>query len=161
MYTAFRLGFVVRVNPQARKKPMQNGALTRALAQESQDQDGFDWDLAAHRLVSRVLPSRLHLTAWQHAWRDFQTYGTGSGSSGQYRPYYYGSQQPLTMEELMAWMWTPQTATAFSLLMVALAVFLCCWVSHKIGETICTTASGFLVAALLLVVLMIFVSQWA
>lgn len=132
-----------------------NGALNRALALEQDDRAGFDWDAAARRLVSHIVRRRLPRSPWDHAWRDFQ--GGGAASS----PYYYGDQQPPSLAELTAWMWTPETAAAFSLLLVALTIFLCCWVSHKVGEMMCTTVTGFVAAAILLMVLLVFVSQWA
>ena len=70
-----------------------------------------------------------------------------------------GRREPLLALEF-AWLWTPETTMAFSLLMVVLALFLCCWISNKVGEFICTTMAGIMALSLLLAVLLVFVSQW-
>lgn len=127
------------------------------------DDAGFDWGMAADRLqspVERWLP-------WQRraSWRFFNPPSltmTERSSSYAYTPpyYYHGNGPPLTVQDLTAWLWTPETAAAFSLLLLALTIIACCWFSHKIGEWLCTAASGFLATVVLILVLLIFVSQW-
>jgi hypothetical protein len=68
---------------------------------------------------------------------------------------------PMTMIELdFSWLWTPETTMAVSMLMVVLAIFLFCWISHKIGEVICTTMAGIMAMSMLLAVFFVFISQW-
>jgi len=64
------------------------------------------------------------------------------------------------LELEFAWLWTPETTMAFSLFMVVLSLFLCCWISHKVGELVCTTMAGIMALSLLFAVFIVFVSQW-
>lgn len=114
---------------------------------------GFDWQYAAGRLLSPVV--RRH--PWQkHAsWRFFEP-----NAYSQHPYYYHGNGPPPTLQDLTAWLWTPETAAAFSLLLLAFTVVACCWFSHKIGEWLCTAVAGFLVTVILTLVILVFVSQW-
>lgn len=129
------------------------GGLDEALAHVPPDQEGFDWDAAARELASYVVKRRRLPWGTPGAWHGFDA------AYYHHQQHRYYAEGP-SMEELMAWMWTPETATAFGILMLALAVFLCCWVSHKIGEALCSVVAGFLALMLLAIVLAIFLSQW-
>jgi len=133
---------------------------------------GFDWRGAAARLLSpmvRRYPWQLHQDGstgrypHQHhglAWWYFEPVPLGSRAYPQ--PYYYrgNTPTPITMEDLTGWLWTPETASAFSLLLLALTVISCCYFSHKIGEWLCTAAAGLLATLILFVVFLVFISQW-
>lgn len=128
-----------------------DGSLTRALGALPVDQESFDWDGAARKLVSRVV--RRQRVPWG-------TPGGWYAPMDGYQHHHYYAEGP-TFEELTAWMWTSETGTAFAVLVLALTVFLCCWVSHKVGEAMCTIVAGFVALVLLVLVLSIFLSQWA
>lgn len=138
----------------------QRAVLVDALGQSPWNaMEGFDWQAASERLVSRAEPHhRRPQHQWhRHSWRYFDP----SLSPYPHHPYYYrGNGPPPSLEDLTAWLWTTETMVAFSLLLLALTVVACCWFSHKIGEFLCTAAAGFLATVLLTVVLVIFVSQW-
>lgn len=130
--------------------------LTQALVTQPADQEGFDWDAAARKLVSRVV--RQQRVAWgtPGGWHHHYYY---RGAYYHHYDHHQYAEGP-TWEELTAWMWTEETALAFGILLLALTVFLCCWVSHKIGEAMCTVVAGFAAMVLLVLVLSIFLSQW-
>ncbi len=107
--------------------------------------DGYDWDTASQALA-------------QHIPRKLYAYASAYASSWNWQP---PPTDGPTLADLMQWMWTPETASAFILLTLVLAVFLCCWVSHKIGEFMFTAVAGFTAVILLILVVSIFVSQWA
>lgn len=135
--------------------------LLRALKHQDRDADGYDWDWAAQRLTSPVIQRE----PWQRAWRHFDTLAARGihphGLRGDMHPYYYhGNYGGPTLEDMTAWIWTPETASAFSLLLLAMTIFGCCWFSHKLGEALCTTVSGFFALVVLALVLWIFLSQW-
>ena len=105
--------------------------------------DGDDWNQLSNRLRERVVESP-RSPIFRHPWLlDHRQNGAS------------------TMLELeFAWLWTPETTMAFSLFMVVLSLFLCCWISHKVGELVCTTMAGIMALSLLFAVFIVFVSQW-
>jgi hypothetical protein len=137
---------------------MERKLITVLKQQQDINAAGFDWKGAANRL-HRIIVKR---DPWEGAWRHFDTLAAQGLRSRSTRPYYYRGNYgpPPSFEELTAWLWTPQTATAFSLLLLALTVVGCCYFSHKIGEVICTAIMGFAAIILFVVVFLIFISQW-
>lgn len=129
-------------------------ALLRAVAHKAQD--GFDWQVAARRLVRPVIRTE----PWRaRPWRYFDGINYQQRQPSPY-PYYYRGNTPPSLSDLTDWMWTPETAAAFSILLLAMTVIACCWFSHKVGEWMCTAGAGFLATVLLLAVFLVFVSQW-
>lgn len=130
-------------------------ALLEALSKVSETRDGFDWKEAARRLVRPVARTEL----WRaRPWRYFD--GIDYHQRQQPYPYYYRGNTPPSLSDLTEWMWTPETAAAFSILLLALTVLACCWFSHKVGEWMCTAGAGFLATVLMVGVFLVFVSQW-
>lgn len=122
-------------------------------------QEGFDWAATSQRLTSLVVTATRKRV--NHYYYHYHHFDPSAVTRGTRHPYYYsGNGQPPSLEELMAWMWTPETMTAFGLLLLAMTIIACCWFSHKIGEWICTAAAGFLVTMVLVAVVLIFASQW-
>jgi hypothetical protein len=148
----------VSANPDTDKKPASRILMDAVSQSPWNAMEGFDWQAASDRLVSRAETHHRPQHQWhRHSWRYFDP----SLSPYPHHPYYYrGNGPPPSLEDLTAWMWTTETMVAFSLLLLALTVVACCWFSHKIGEFLCTAAAGFLATVLLTVVLLIFVSQW-
>lgn len=137
------------------------------LVQKSNDDAplGYDWDRASDQILhGRCYHSRSHV---HHPWSHWYEHGDWDWTAAPYRyqgRYGYtggmGGPPAITLEELTAWLWTPETTAAFSLLLVVLSLFLCCWISHKVGEFLCTTTAGISALGLLIVVFFVFLSQW-
>lgn len=130
---------------------------------------GYDWERASdqilhakgHRARSRLRHPWSHWYEpgdWDWAMVPYQQHHQQLWMRGE--GFQAGAPPPITLEELTAWLWTPETTAAFSLLLVVLALFLCCWISHKVGEFLCTTTAGITALALLVVVFFVFLSQW-
>lgn len=110
-------------------------------------EEGDDWEAFSARLRDIVVESP-QIRIFRHPWMYDQQYHLDG---------YLGSGM---LELDFAWLWTPETTMAFSLFMVVLSLFLCCWISHKIGEFVCTTMAGILAMSLLFAVFLVFISQW-
>lgn len=122
----------------------------------------YDWAGAADKILhGRCYHARSHV---HHPWSHWYERGDWDWTAAPYQQRYYGAggapPPPITLEELTAWLWTPETTAAFSLLLVVLALFLCCWISHKVGEFLCTTTAGLSALGLLVIVFFVFLSQW-
>lgn len=121
---------------------------------------GYDWGRAADQtLHGRCYHARSHA---HHPWSHWYEPGDWDWTTVPYQRStgFAGGPPPMTLEELTAWLWTPETTAAFSLLLVVLSLFLCCWISHKVGEFLCTTTAGISALGLLIVVFFVFLSQW-
>lgn len=131
---------------------LAKAAAASSMGNSNNDED--DWERISTMLREKVQPASQDspvvtaMVGYRHPWM------------------FDGDQDPLfsmltaTTAISFEWMWTPETAMAFSLFMVVLALFLCCWMSHKIGEVLCTTMTGIVAMSLMIGVLLIFVSQW-
>lgn len=127
----------------------------------SDEELGYDWARATDQILhGKCYHSRSHV---HHPWSHWYEHADWDWAAAPYRQRYYGrgiGDPPPTLEELTAWLWTPETTAAFSLLLVVLSLFLCCWISHKVGEFLCTTTAGISALGLLIVVFFVFLSQW-
>ena len=145
-------------------KNAEGTSLTATGAGETDEGAGleYDWARAADQILhGRCYHSRTHV---HHPWSHWYEPGDWDWAATPYTQRhgrgFGGGAPPPTLEELTAWLWTPETTMAFSLLLVVLALFLCCWVSHKIGEFLCTTTAGLSALGLFVVVFFVFLSQW-
>lgn len=132
------------------------GSLFDLLSNVPEDRDGFDWKEAMRRLVAPVARTEPWRT---RPWRFFDEMHHHTTSSNPH-PYYYQGNTPPSLSDLTDWLWTPETAAAFSILLLALTVVACCWFSHKVGEWMCTAGAGFLATILMVAVFLVFISQW-